>query len=181
MRRRIYGPASINISASLEALATVRGLLNDTASAEPLLRDLIDITRAVRPATDATLLDRQLWLGGTLCATGKLAEGETTLRSVMAVVATRIASDSAPARARAKHARRLPVGGRSLRGRGAAVAGGRGGPARCGRRGPSPRDDAAVGEPVRAVGEASRGDGMAAATPVVALQSGRHRSAGAFV
>jgi tetratricopeptide (TPR) repeat protein len=111
-RRKVFGPTSIQLNQTLEALARVRETMGDTASAEPFIREVVTNTAAVRPANDSTLLTRRVWLSTTLCASGKRAEGERVAREVLTLVAptdtagarrTRATIDGCQARASRRH------------------------------------------------------------------------------
>ena len=88
-RRKLYGDGSTQLNTTLDGLARVREKMGDTTSAEPFVRELVTITTAARPATDSTLLARKVWLGTTLCASGKAAEGGRLIREVLTTIAPR--------------------------------------------------------------------------------------------
>lgn len=83
IRRKVYGPRSPAVSGQLLNVAFMREKLNDTLGAIPALREALEITLAVRPPTDPTVLYNQMWLGTDLCMTGKTQEGEAMVRSAI--------------------------------------------------------------------------------------------------
>jgi tetratricopeptide (TPR) repeat protein len=79
-RRTLYGATSTQLNSTLAGLAHVREAMGDTAGAEPFIREIVTNTAAVRPPNDSTLLARKVWLGQTLCATGRAPEGLRVVR-----------------------------------------------------------------------------------------------------
>jgi tetratricopeptide (TPR) repeat protein len=84
LRRKTYGATSVQLTPFLESIARVREQLGDTASAEPFIREIVSNTSAVRPANDSGLVVRKAWLAATLCASGRVDEGERIAREVAA-------------------------------------------------------------------------------------------------
>lgn len=80
----MYGERAINVAPPLSARGDVRAQRGDTITALGLLRESVEITRAARPAGDATLRYRMARLGDMQCASGALADGESILRTALA-------------------------------------------------------------------------------------------------
>jgi hypothetical protein len=83
-RRNGRGITGASINSLLESLAHVREQLGDTASAEPFIREIVTNTSAVRPGNDSVLVMRKVWLAVTLCASGKVDEGQRIAHDVAA-------------------------------------------------------------------------------------------------
>jgi len=84
LRRKTYGATSVQLTPFLESIARVREQLGDTASAEPFIREIVANRSAVRTANDSLLLVQKDWLATTLCASGKVDEGERIVRELIA-------------------------------------------------------------------------------------------------
>jgi hypothetical protein len=80
----VYGERAVNVATALSARGDIRAQRGDTATALGLLRESVDITRAVRPAGDANLRYRMARLGDMQCASGQIADGESIVRTALA-------------------------------------------------------------------------------------------------
>jgi tetratricopeptide (TPR) repeat protein len=82
IRRKVYGPRSVQVATQLLNLALLSEARGDTAGAIPSLRESLAILES-RPRTDLNVLIAERWLAQDLCATGQAAQGDSLIRAVI--------------------------------------------------------------------------------------------------
>ncbi|MBV6522449.1 MAG: Serine/threonine-protein kinase PknD [Gemmatimonadaceae bacterium] len=83
--RATYGPRSPNMAQQIGNIAVIREMRGDTVSSVARFREALEIVRQ-RPMTDPLVAGLRRGLAAGLCATGKVAEGDSLARNTMAAI-----------------------------------------------------------------------------------------------